>query len=161
MIGEIVLWVSALALVGGGIAGLLFPVLPGAPMVFAGLALAAWAEDFAHVGGGTLALLGILALLTYVADFLAGAFGARTFGASRRAVAGAALGAVVGVFFGIPGVLLGPFAGAFLGELSARTGLKTAGRAGFGAALGMALGIAAKLALALAMVGIFVVVRVF
>ncbi|MCG6894491.1 MAG: DUF456 family protein [Desulfobacteraceae bacterium] len=158
---DILLWTLAVVLVTAGIAGLLFPVLPGAPMVFAGLVLAAWAEDFAHVGPVTLTVLAAMAALTYVADFLAGAFGAKTFGASRRAVFGAMLGAVVGVFFGIPGVLLGPFIGAFLGELSARRGLKTAGRAGFGAALGLALGIAAKLALALAMVGIFIVVRLF
>jgi uncharacterized protein YqgC (DUF456 family) len=158
---DILLWFLAVVLVAVGMAGLLFPVLPGAPMVFAGLVLAAWAEDFAHVGPITLAVLAVMAALTYVADFLAGAFGAKKFGASRRAVFGAMLGAMAGIFFGIPGVLLGPFIGAFIGELSARTGLKTAGRAGFGAALGLAMGIAAKLALAFAMVGIFVVVRLF
>lgn len=158
---DILLWFLAVVLVAVGMAGLLFPVLPGAPMVFAGLVLAAWAEDFAHVGPITLTVLAVMAALTYVADFLAGAFGAKKFGASRRAVFGAMLGAMAGIFFGIPGVLLGPFIGAFIGELSARTGLKTAGRAGFGAALGLAMGIAAKLALAFAMVGIFVVVRLF
>ena len=108
-----------------------------------------------------LVALGVMAALTYAVDFLAGAFGARRFGASRRAVIGAVLGAVVGLFFGIPGVLLGPFVGAVLGELSTRSDLKSAGRAGFGATLGLALGVAAKLSLAFAMVGIFLVVRFF
>jgi uncharacterized protein YqgC (DUF456 family) len=140
-------------------AGLIFPVLPGAPVLFAGLVVAAWAEGFEHVSTGTLVVLGVMALLMYFVDFLASAFGAKRFGASPRAIIGATIGAIVGIFFGIPGVLLGPFIGAVLGELSARSDLKTAGRAGIGATLGLALGVAVKLALALAMVGIFVVVR--
>ena len=37
----------------------------------------------------TLTALGVLALLTYPADFMASAFGAKRFGASPRAVTGA------------------------------------------------------------------------
>ena len=159
MYSDIILWVLAVILVGGGMAGLAFPVLPGAPVLYAGLFAAAWAEDFAHVGATTLVVLGIMAILTYVFDFLAGAFGAKRFGASRRAVIGATLGAIVGIFFGIPGILLGPFIGAVLGELSNRPDLKAAGLAGIGATLGLALGVAAKLTLAFAMLGIFVMVR--
>jgi uncharacterized protein YqgC (DUF456 family) len=158
---EVLLWGLALALVAIGLVGLALPVLPGAPVLLAGLVTAAWAEDFEHVGVKTLAVLAALTLLTYAVDFLAGAFGARRFGASRRAVVGAAIGALVGLFFGIPGVLLGPFVGAVLGELSTRSDLKRAGRAGIGATIGLALGAAAKLAMAFAMIGIFLVVRFF
>jgi uncharacterized protein YqgC (DUF456 family) len=156
---EILLWLLAIILVVAGMAGLLFPVLPGAPILYAGLFVAAWAEGFGHVGSGTLIVLAIMALLMYVFDFLAGAFGAKRFGASRRAVIWATLGAIVGIFFGIPGVLLGPFIGAVLGELTVQSDLRTAGRAGVGATVGLALGVAVKLALALTMLGIFVVVR--
>ena len=156
---EILLWLLAIILVAAGMAGLIFPVLPGAPVLFAGLVVAAWAEGFEHVSTGTLVVLGGMALLMYIVDFLASAFGAKRFGASPRAIIGASIGAIVGIFFGIPGVLLGPFIGAVLGELTARSDLKTAGRAGIGATLGLALGAAVKLALALAMVGIFMVVR--
>jgi uncharacterized protein YqgC (DUF456 family) len=156
---EILLWLLAFILTAAGMAGLVFPVLPGAPVLFLGLVVAAWAEGFEHVGTGTLIVLGVMAVLMYLVDFLAGAFGAKRFGASHRAIIGAALGAIVGIFFGIPGVLLGPFIGAVLGELTAHSDLKTAGRAGIGATVGLALGVAAKLALAFAMLGIFVVVR--
>jgi hypothetical protein len=159
MYSDIILWVLAIILVGGGLVGIIFPALPGAPMLYAGLFAAAWAEDFRHVGAKTLIVLGIMTILTYVLDFLAGAFGAKRFGASRRAVIGATLGAIVGIFFGIPGILLGPFIGAVLGELSNRPDLKAAGLAGIGATLGLALGVAAKLALAFAMLAIFVMVR--
>ncbi len=156
---EILLWVLAFILTAAGMAGLVFPVLPGAPVLFSGLVVAAWAEGFEHVGTVTLTVLGIMALLICLVDFFASAFGARRFGASRRAIIGATLGAIAGLFFGIPGVLLGPFIGAVLGELTVRSDLKTASRAGVGATLGLALGAAAKLTLALAMVGIFVIVR--
>ncbi len=140
---------------------MLLPALPGAPLLFAGLFAAAWAEDFAYVGAGWLTLLGVLALLTYAADFAATALGAKKFGASRRAVLGAALGGVAGFLFGPVGLVLGPFVGAVLGELSLRRSLRTAGRAGLGATLGLALGAAAKLALASAMLGLFAAVRLF
>jgi uncharacterized protein YqgC (DUF456 family) len=156
---EILFWIIAVLLVAAGIAGLIIPVLPGAPILFGGLFMAAWAEDFSHVGWMTLIVLGVMAVLTYAVDFLAGAFGAKRFGASRRAVVGAAIGALVGIFFGIPGVLLGPFIGAVLCEFSVRPDVRAAGMAGFGATLGLALGAAAKLALGFAMVGIFLIVR--
>ena len=127
--------------------------------MYAGLFVAAWAEDFAHVGAKTLIILAVMTVLIYAFDFLAGAFGAKRFGASRRAVIGATLGAIAGLFFGIPGILLGPFIGAVLGELSDRSNLKAAGLAGIGATLGLALGVAAKLTMAFAMLGIFITVR--
>jgi uncharacterized protein YqgC (DUF456 family) len=155
------LFFLAALLVAIGLAGTLLPAIPGTTLIFAGLLLAAWVEDFAYVGTWTLAVIGGLTALTYAVDFVAGSLGARRFGASPRAVYGAAIGAVVGLFFGLPGILLGPLVGAVLGELSARRTLGEAGRAGIGTALGLAIGTAAKLALALSMVGVFAFVRFF
>ncbi len=159
MVVEILLLLVAFILVVVGFVGLVLPALPGAPVLFLGLLAAAWAESFSYVGVYTLTILGIIACLTYAVDFAAGAFGAKRFGASRRAVMGATIGAVVGIFFGIPGLLLGPFVGAVIGELSSGPNIFAAGRAGLGATLGLALGAAAKLSLGVSMVGIFVFVR--
>ena len=156
---SVLLWILSSVLVLAGLAGLVLPALPGAPLLFLGLVAAAWAENFAYIGWGTLTVLGGLAVLTYAVDFAAGAFGARRFGATNRAVVGAALGTLLGLFFGLPGVLLGPFVGAVTGELTGNRDLHRAGMAGFGATLGLALGAAAKIALAFAMLGIFLVVR--
>ena len=158
---NVLTWIIAILLVAAGLAGLVLPALPGPLLVFAGLFLAAWAEQFVHVGTWTLVVLAVMAALALLADFVAGAFGAKRYGASPRSVAGAALGAIVGIFFVLPGLLLGPFAGALLGELSARKDLAAAGRAGWGATIGLVLGTAAKLALGFAMVGLFLVVRFF
>jgi hypothetical protein len=159
MIVAIGLLVLAAVLVVVGLLGLALPILPGAPLLFAGLVLAGWAEGWAHVGLGTMIALGCMALATYAIDFVAGALGASRVGASRLAIVGAVLGGLVGLFLGIVGVLVGPFVGAVLGELAAQRDLGRAGRVGLGVSIGMALGAAAKLALGFAMIGLFLLAR--
>ncbi|MEW6414141.1 MAG: DUF456 domain-containing protein [Pseudomonadota bacterium] len=156
---QVVLWLFAALFIVLGFAGLILPMLPGIPLVFAGLVLLAWAENFAHVGWVTLTLLGVLALLSYAIDFLASALGAKRFGASSRAVVGAALGAFAGIFFGLPGIVLGPFVGAVIGEFSGKASLKAATHAGVGATLGLLFGALLKIALAFTMIGVFVLDR--
>ena len=142
-----------------GLAGLILPLLPGAPLIFAGLLMASWADDFEYVGTISLGVLGLLTLLTYAVDLAATAFGARRFGASPRAAIGAGLGAFLGLFFGLPGVLIGPFAGAVAGELSNRRNLDDAGRAGLGATLGLVIGAGLKLALGFTMISLYALIR--
>ena len=108
MLSTVLLWVLACLLTIAGLAGLILPALPGAPLLFAGLFAAAWAEDFAYVGWRTLTVLGGMALLTYALEFAASAYGATRYGASGRAIAGATVGAIVGIFFGLPGVIQAP-----------------------------------------------------
>jgi uncharacterized protein YqgC (DUF456 family) len=155
----LVFWLVALLLVGTGLIGLFLPLLPGAPLIFAGLVIAAWAEDFHYAGLWTVVILAILTLLTLAVDFWATIFGAKKFGASKRAVIGALIGLVIGIFLGFPGIIFGPFIGAVVGELSAQKDLKQATRAGVGATIGLVLGAAIKLALALTMIGVFLTVR--
>ena len=152
-----VLWALALVLVLAGLAGAVLPVVPGAPLVFGGLLLAAWIDGFAKVGWFPLVLIGVLAALAFAVDAAATALGAKKAGASALALVGAAVGTVVGLFFGFVGVLAGPFVGAALGEWIARRDLRQAGRAGLGTWLGIVLAAAAKVALMLAMAGVFAV----
>jgi uncharacterized protein YqgC (DUF456 family) len=156
---QILLWLLAALLIAVGFAGLILPALPGIPLVYGGLVLLAWADDFAYVGWLTLTLLGVLALASYAVDFLASALGARKFGASPRSVVGAALGALVGLFFGLPGLLLGPFVGAVIAEFTVRGSARASVHAGVGATLGLLFGALLKVALAFTMIGIFVVDR--
>ncbi len=157
----IVWWVLAVLLVVGGLVGTILPALPGVPMVFAGLLLAAWTTDFEPAGIGTIAVLGILTALAWLIDFLAAAMGAKRLGASPRAFWGAMVGAIVGMFFGLPGIILGPFVGAVLAELSGGRTMSDAGRAGVGAWIGTIVGTAAKLAIAFTMLGIFIIRQFF
>jgi uncharacterized protein YqgC (DUF456 family) len=161
MITTILLWALVVALVLVGLAGLVLPGLPGAPLLFGGLFLAAWMEDFAFVGPWTLTALGLMAVLTYAVDFVAGALGAKKFGASKYAMIGAFAGAVVGIFFGLPGLLLGPFCGAVAGELMAKRSFEEATAAGVGTTIGLLVGVAAKMTLAFSMLGIFLLIRLW
>jgi len=154
-----VLWIVAVVLVVAGLAGTILPVLPGAPLVLAGLVAAAWAENFVYVGVPTLVLLAVLTALTYVIDLVTSALGAKRVGASKYAIWGAVLGGLVGAFFGIVGILLGPFVGAVAGELGAGRSVKQAGRAGVASWIGFVAGTLGKLALLFTMIGIFVLAR--
>lgn len=150
------LWyVLAAVLILVGIVGSVLPVLPGVPIVFAGMLLAAWADHFTHVGSITLIILGVLTVIALIIDFIAGVMGAKRVGASRHAVIGAVIGTLVGIFLGIPGLLLGPFVGALLGELVAGGTLRKATGVGVGAWVGFLVGTVAKLGLCFAMLGLF------
>jgi uncharacterized protein len=138
-----------------GVAGAVLPALPGVPLVFAGMWLAAWADGFRHVGVWTLVALGALSALALLIDFLASVLGARRVGASGRALWGATLGMLVGLFFSLPGLLLGPFLGAVAGELSSGSRMRKATTVGIGTWMGLLFGTLAKVALCFTMLGVF------
>jgi len=156
---SIILWIIGAILAFTGLAGLLLPLVPGAPLLFLGLLLGAWAENFRFIGLWTLLILAGMAALTYVVEFVASVMGVKKYGGSRRAMVGAALGGIVGMFLGIPGILLGPFVGAVICELSLQRSMDEASRAGFGTVVGLAIGVAGKLAIGIAMIGIFLLIR--
>lgn len=152
---EILYGIAAL-LVLIGFAGTFLPVLPGVPLVFAGMALAAYAGGFTKVGRVTLIVLGLLTIFALLIDFLAASVGAKRVGASRAAIIGAAIGTIVGIFMGPFGLLFGSFLGAVGGELLTTSDAGRATRVGFAAWLGLLLGTLFKLALTFAMLGIFI-----
>lgn len=153
-------YVIAALLVLAGLAGTVLPAIPGLPLVFAGMLLAAWAGDFQQISMFTIVVLGVLTLLSLAIDFWATAVGAKRVGASRKAVVGAVIGTIAGIFFGPVGIFIGPFAGALAGELLHRrslgqSDLGDAARIGFGTWLGIVFGVVLKLTLAFAMIGLF------
>ncbi len=152
---ETLLYLLSALLVLIGLAGAVLPALPGLPVMYAGLFLAAWTGGFEQVGWITLLVVGLLMVVATLVDLVASLLGTKRVGASGQAVAGAALGTVVGIFFGLPGLLLGPFAGAIVGELIAGRDFNQATRAGLGAWLGFLLGSIAKLALGFTMLGVY------
>lgn len=105
---SILLWIPAGILAFTGLAGMLLPMIPGAPLLFLGLVLGAWADDFRYVGGWTIFVLALMTGLTYLVEFAATILGAGKFGGSKRAMAGAAVGGILGLFLGLPGILIGP-----------------------------------------------------
>jgi uncharacterized protein YqgC (DUF456 family) len=148
-------YVIAAILILVGFAGTVLPALPGLPLMFAGMLLAAWAGDFVQIGGWTIGVLALMTVLALGIDFIAGLLGAKRVGASRLALLGAAIGTIVGLFFGLPGLLLGPFIGAVAGELAHTRHAGTAAKVGVGTWVGLLLGTVLKLTVACAMIGVF------
>ncbi|TNY27282.1 DUF456 domain-containing protein [Fulvimonas soli] len=149
------LYVLAAALIVAGLAGAVLPVLPGIPMIFGGIWLAAAVDGYRHLGPWWLGGIAALGALGVALDFVASALGARHVGASRAALWGATLGTVAGMFFGPPGLLLGPFLGALAGELTAGNSVLRSAHVGAGTWIGLLLGTLAKLAISFVMVGLF------
>ena len=156
-IEHFLLWTLAAILVVVGLAGTLLPALPGVPLVFGGLLIAAWIGDFQRIGWPTLMILALLTVLAVGVDLLASLLGAKRVGASKLALFGAAIGSIVGIFFGLVGIFIFPFLGAVAGELIARREMGQAAKVGVATWLGLLFGALAKLALALSMIGVFVI----
>jgi hypothetical protein len=152
----ILMWIIVAALFLAGLAGLLIPGLPGIPLLYVGMLVAAWIDHFQRIGPFWLIVLGGLTLFAVAVDYAAAAMGAKRVGASALAIFGAFVGTIVGLLGGIVGLLIGPFVGAAIGEFIMHGDIDKAGRVGFGTWLGMLIGAVVKIGVAFAMLGVFV-----
>ena len=150
------LWVLCAALIVLGLAGTVLPVVPGTVLVWGGIVLGAWIDDFTRVGTTTVVVVSVLAVLAWGLDYVAGLMGAQKAGASKQALLGAGLGTVAGLFMGLVGVLFMPLVGAAVGEYLARKDQARAVKVGVSTWIGIMVGLIAKVVLAFIMVGIFV-----
>ncbi len=133
-----------------GIAGCILPVIPGPPVAYAGLLIVHFTK-FADFNVNTLFILGALAIIVQLFDYIVPAWGAKKFGGSRAGVWGSIIGLIIGIFFlplgpfGIIGILGGPFCGALVGELIAGKDTDRAFKAAFGTFIGFIAGTLMKL----------------
>ena len=151
-----VLWVLCVVLIVLGLAGTVLPALPGTVLVWAGIVLGAWIDDFARVSVAAVLMISALGLLALALDYAAGLMGAQKAGASRLALMGAAIGTVAGLFMGILGVLFMPLVGAAVGEYLEQRDHGRAAKVGLATWVGIMVGLLAKVVLAFVMLGIFV-----
>ena len=151
------LWVLSAVLVLVGLAGTVLPLLPGTLLVWAGLLLGAWIDDFTRVSALTVVFITLLAVLAWALDFVAGLLGAKRAGAAKLALVGAAVGTVVGLFMGLVGVLFMPLVGAAIGQYWAQRDQQRAAKVAFATWVGLMLGMVAKVVISFVMVGIFLI----
>jgi uncharacterized protein YqgC (DUF456 family) len=138
-----------------GIAGCLLPVLPGPPLTYLGLVVLHFTK-FGPVSTNLFIILGVVAIVVTVIDYIVPIWGTRQFGGSKYGMRGAAVGLVIGLFLGPFGIIAGPFIGAVVGELLFKDDIKYALKAGFGSLLGFLTGVGLKLAASLLMTFYFV-----
>jgi uncharacterized protein YqgC (DUF456 family) len=150
------LWIIAVLLMVVGVAGTVLPALPGIPLIFGGVLLAAWIDDFQRIGTWTLIVLAVLAAFGVAVDYVAAAISAQRIGASRQGIIGAAIGTLAGIFTGLWGLVFMPLVGAAIGEFIAHRDALRAGKVGVATWFGLLVGTAVKIAVAFTMIGVFV-----
>lgn len=152
---DVLWWLLCALLIVAGIAGTVLPALPGPILVLAGVALGAWIDGFTRVGMAVVAIVGVLAVLAWLLESLAGMMGAQKAGASREALIGAAIGTVAGIFAGFIGVLFLPLVGAAIGEYMAQRNHRQALTVGVATWIGLMAGMVAKVVIVFMMLGVF------
>ncbi len=124
------------ALILTGVAGLLLPALPGALMIWLGIVAFGFLDPAVNWPISFYVAEGLLALSTYVIDYLATIWGVKKFKGTRAGAIGAVLGMLLVFVAGPPGIVIGPFIGAITGELIAGGELRQALTSGFGSFVG-------------------------
>jgi uncharacterized protein YqgC (DUF456 family) len=138
-----------------GIIGCLVPVLPGPPFSFLAIIMLHLSK-FGDFSSTTLIILGAIAAIVTLLDYVVPVWGTRKFGGTKYGARGATVGLVIGLFLGPAGIIIGPLIGAFVGEMIFRDDINYALKAGFGSLLGFLAGIGLKLAASFIMTFYFV-----
>lgn len=154
---SVILCIVAGLLLFVGFLGTFVPVLPGAPLAWAGL-LAAYFSDFNDISLVCLIVTAVFAVVVSIVDNFFPVTMTKKFGGSKYATTGSTIGLIVGFFTGPWGIILGPFIGALIGEWINKEG-KGDGvlKAAFGAFMGFLLGTGLKMITVLGFIWIFVI----
>jgi uncharacterized protein YqgC (DUF456 family) len=156
MLGQIILWIIVIALFVIGLAGTILPTLPGNILIFAGALVYGIFTEFEEVTLWVLAALAGISIGAQVLDYVAGAYGAKRFGASKYGIWGAIIGGILGfIILNIVGLIVGVFLGAIVPEMLLGQNLREALRVGWGSLLGFLGGTLMKFVLGLVTIGIF------
>jgi hypothetical protein len=156
---ENIVLVIAILFILLGIAGTVFPLIPGIPLAFLAIAAYGWQEGFQVITPKYLSIIGGLTIFSLLVDYLSTYFGAKYFGSSKEALYAAIIGSVLGFFILPPlGIILFPFLGAVLAEYYQDQNWNTAFRTGVGTLIGFFSGILFKLIIGIIILISFLVI---
>ncbi|KAA9008688.1 DUF456 family protein [Paenibacillus spiritus] len=149
-------WLLIIALFLVGLAGAVYPILPGALAIYFAFFVYGWFFSFGSFGPVFWTVQTVIVAALFIADYVVGAWGVKKFGGSRASVIGSTIGIIAGPFV-IPafGLILGPLIGALVGELLAGSDIKKALKVGWGSLLGLLTSTVVKILLQLAMIILF------
>lgn len=158
----ILAWIIVVVLFAVGMAGAVYPVLPGVLAIYAAFFVYGFMVDFDEFGFWFWLIQTTIVVAVFLADYAIGAWGVKRFGGTRASVIGSTVGILIGPFvIPVAGLIAGPFLGALIGELIAGKDMKTALKAGLGALVGFFTGTVAKIMLQLIMIIVFIVALVW
>lgn len=147
--------VCAVPLMLIGLAGVVVPGLPGAPLIWLGMLIYGLIAGFDNLSLWFYVCQATLAASTFAVDILATAWGVKRWGGSKAAAWGAILGSLTVFAIGPLGLLIGPLVGAIAGELILGREFSHAVRAGIGSFWGFLGGTVSKIIIAGAMIAWF------
>ncbi|WP_114497121.1 DUF456 domain-containing protein [Fontibacillus phaseoli] len=151
-------WILIILLFVVGMAGAVYPVLPGVVAVYFAFFVYGWFFSFEPFGWFFWIIQTLIVVVLLVADYLVGAWGVKKFGGSKLSVWLSTIGIIIGPFV-IPafGLVLGPLLGAMIGELIKGETISKAFKVGVGSVVGLFSSIVVKILLQLAMIVVFII----
>ncbi|WP_028559849.1 DUF456 domain-containing protein [Paenibacillus pinihumi] len=155
---EIAGWILVIVLFAVGMAGAIFPVLPGALAIYGAFFVYGFMISFAPFNWFFWTVQTLIVVVLFIADYAVNAWGVKKYGGSRASVIGSTVGILIGPFL-IPGfgLLIGPFVGAVIGELMVGTDAKQSLKVGYGSVIGLFSSTVVKIILQLLMIVLFIV----
>ncbi|MBN3525454.1 DUF456 domain-containing protein [Paenibacillus apiarius] len=152
----ILAWLCVIALFVIGMAGAIYPILPGALAIYAAFFAYGLFISFEPFGFWFWAIQTMIVAVLFIADYVVNAWGVKRFGGSRASIIGSTIGILIGPFV-IPafGIILGPLLGAFVGEIIAGANVETSAKSAIGAVVGLFSSIVVKFALQIVMIILF------
>ncbi|MEK8132457.1 DUF456 domain-containing protein [Paenibacillus filicis] len=151
-------WIIVIVLFVVGMAGAVYPVLPGALAIYGAYFVYGFMIGFKPFGLWFWLIQTTLVVVLMIADYLVSAIGVKKFGGHRASVIGSTIGLIAGPFvIPVVGLIAGPFLGAVIGELIVGTPIRQSLRAGLGALVGFFSGLVVKVILQLLMILLFIV----
>jgi uncharacterized protein YqgC (DUF456 family) len=139
-----------------GFLGTFIPVLPGAPLAWAGLLLS-YFSSYNHISLICLFITCFFAIAVSILDNFTPILMTKKFGGSKKAITGSTIGLIVGFFIGPIGIIAGPFVGALIGELINNNGnWDGVFNAAIGAFIGFLLGTGLKIICVLSFIWIYI-----
>ncbi|MGO4373756.1 DUF456 domain-containing protein [Paenibacillus sp. 2TAB19] len=154
---EILGWILVVLLFVIGMAGTVYPILPGVLAIYAAFFVYGFFFSFGDFDVFFWIIQTIILVVLFIADYAVSAWGVKRFGGNRASVIGSTIGIIIGPFV-IPafGLIIGPFAGAVIGELIIGTEFKKALKAGWGSMVGLFTSVVVKVILQAIMIILFV-----
>ncbi|UCB46675.1 MAG: DUF456 domain-containing protein [Spirochaetota bacterium] len=136
------------SLILAGIAGCIFPVIPGLILSYTALILVSFSRQWEPFSISFIVIMGLAVCAVTTLDFLVPRWRKKRYGASKPGVLIAVAGMLIGLWLLPPrGIVIGAFIGALIGELLVRKREKSAFSAGAGVFVGTILGIMLKICL--------------
>jgi uncharacterized protein YqgC (DUF456 family) len=150
-----IIYSISVILILAGLVGIFLPVVPGIPVVLAGMLLAGLTGHFISTGG--IIVLVALTLVSVLMDLFSGALGAKYSGAGILSMAGAILGAILGFsLLGFVGMFIGPALGVLIFELLTKRSIKKSTRSAGYTLIATTVGILINVLIAISMLAIFI-----